>query len=299
MTRPSLAGIFPPVTTPFEPNGDVAFGQLRANLEALNVEPLAGYVMGGSNGEFSSLTLEERLEVIRLARVVIPDGRLLIAGSGLESTRGTIALTRQVAQLGADVAIVVTPGYFKARMTPAALEHHYRLVADASPIPVLLYSVPANTGVDLPAETVIRLADHPNIVGLKDSGGDITKIGRMCANVPPEFQIVAGSGGFFLAALAVGAVGAIAAVANIAGGPLARLLARFHAADFVEARRIQWPLIEVNTAVTARFGVAGLKAAMDLLGGYGGVPRLPLLPLDEADRKTLRDILIRGGLLTA
>lgn len=297
MTKLSLAGLFPPVATPFKENGDLDLDALRTNLEQLNREPLAGYVLGGSNGEFTSLTIEERLEVVAAARAVTPRDRLLIGGSGLESTRATMDLTRRMAGLGVDAVMVVTPGYFKNKMTPAALEAHYRAVADAAPVPVILYSVPANTGVDLPAAAVARLATHPNIIGLKDSGGDITKIAQMVHETPDDFQVLAGSAGFLLAALAVGAVGGVMALANIAARPLAALLAKFQAGDLAGARQAQLQLIEVNAAVTARFGVAGLKAAMDLLGYRGGRPRPPLLPLAEEETRVLKGILEKAGLI--
>lgn len=297
MSNLSLAGIFPPVPTPFKPNGDLDLDALQNNLAKLNREPLAGYVVGGSNGEFSSLTIEERLAVVRAARQATPKERLLIAGSGLESTRGTVELTAQMAELGADAVLVVTPGYFRAKMTPAALETHYAQVANAAPLPVMLYSVPANTGVDLSATSVSKLATHPNIIGLKDSGGDIVKIGQMLAQVPPNFQILAGSAGFLLATLVLGGVGGIMATANIAARQLHTLYASFRAGDLTAARATQLPLIEVNAAVTARFGVAGLKAAMDMLGYSGGLPRLPLLPLTDDERETLRKILVKGELL--
>ncbi len=293
----SLAGVFPPVPTPFKDNGDVDYAHLQSNLELLNREPLRGYVIGGSNGEFTSLTQDEKLKVVRLARAVAPDDRLIIAGSGMESTRATIELTRQMAEAGANAALVVTPGYFKARMTVAALVTHYQQVADASPIPVILYSVPANTGVDLPPAAVAKLAAHPNIIGLKDSGGDITKIGQMVHETPPEFQILAGSAGFFLATLAVGGVGGVMATANIAAAQLHDLYTAFHAGRLDAARAVQLPLIEVNAAVTVRYGVAGLKAAMDMLGYYGGAPRLPLLPLADDEKAALRAVLIKAGLL--
>jgi len=294
----SLAGIFPPIPTPFKPNGDLDLDALQSNLTKLNAEPLAGYVVGGSNGEFSSLSIEEKLAVVRAARQVIPKDRLLIAGSGLESTRGTIELTAKMAQLGADAVLVVTPGYFRNKMTSAALENHYTQVANTTPLPIILYSVPANTNVDLPASSVIKLAAHPKIIGLKDSGGDIVKIGHMLAEVPADFQIVAGSAGFLLATLVLGGVGGIMATANIAARPLHTLYTKFQAGDVSGARAIQLPLIEVNTAVTARFGVAGLKAAMDMLGYYGGPPRPPLLPLTEDEHETLRKILLKGVLFT-
>lgn len=296
-TRPSLAGLFPPVPTPFKANGDVDYEHLQSNLERLNTEPLRGYVLGGSNGEFIMLTEEEKLKVVRLARAVAPDNRLVIAGTGMESTRATIALTQAMAEAGADVALVVTPGYFKAKMTSGALIDHFTRVADAAPIPVVLYSVPANTGVDLPAAAVARLAQHPNIIGVKDSGGDITKIGQMVYETPPGFQVLAGSAGFFLPTLAVGGVGGIMASANIAARQLNEVYTRFIIGDLSAARAAHGPLIELNTAVTARFGVAGLKAALDMLGYYGGQPRLPLQPLPAEDAATLRGILVKVGLL--
>ncbi|MGQ0602831.1 MAG: dihydrodipicolinate synthase family protein [Anaerolineales bacterium] len=293
----SLAGIFPPVPTPFKENGDVDYDHLQSNLEKLNAEPLRGYVMGGSNGEFTSLTNDEKLQVVRLARAVAPKERLIIAGSGMESTRATIELTAQMAEAGANAALVVTPGYFRAKMTPAALEAHFRAVADASPLPVILYSVPANTGVDLPAATAVNLASHPNIIGMKDSGGDITKIGQIIADAPKEFQMLAGSAGFFLPTLVVGGVGGVMATANIAARQLHDIFAKFNAGDVAGARAAHLPLVEVNGAITTRFGVAGLKAALDMLGYFGGAPRLPLLPLSDNERATLRGILVKGGLL--
>lgn len=296
MSPISLAGVFPPIATPFKPDEEIDFKHLQSNLERWNQEPLAGYVAGGSNGEFVFLTVDERVEVVRAARQAVPRDRLLIAGSGMESTRETIDLTCRMAQVGADVAIVVTPSYYKSRMSVAALEHHFRQVADASPIPIMLYSVPANTGLDMPAQAVLKLATHPNIIGLKDSGGDVTKIGFMVREAPSDFQILAGSAGFFLGALSVGAVGCVAALANIAGSKLAELLECFRRGDMPDALAIQLPLIEANTAVTSRFGVPGLKAAMDMLGYYGGPMRSPLLPFQAEEKAELRRILTKAGL---
>jgi 4-hydroxy-2-oxoglutarate aldolase len=297
VSRISLSGIFPPIPTPFNANKEIDYDRLQSNLDRWNKEPLSGYVVGGSNGEFVFLTVEERVQVVRAARQAIPRDRLVIAGSGMESTRETIDLTHRMAQVGADVALLVTPNYYRSRMNVAALEHHFRQVADASPIPVMLYSVPGNTALDLPAQAVIALATHPNILGLKDSGGDIVKIGLMAHETrQADFQIVAGSAGFFLAALCVGAVGCVPALGNIAGGKLAQLLDGFKRGDLAGARAIQLPLIEANTAVTSRFGVPALKAAMDMLGYYGGPVRSPLLPLSETDTAELRRILVKAGL---
>jgi 4-hydroxy-2-oxoglutarate aldolase len=292
----SLTGIFPPIPTPFNSDGDIDFDRLQSNFERWNQQPLSGYVVGGSNGEFVSLTIKERVEMIRKSRAAIPADRLLIAGSGMESTRATLDLTDKMVQVGADAAIVVTPSYYKNMMSADALESHYRQVADASAVPIILYSVPANTGIDLPVEAVIGLADHPNVLGIKDSGGNVAKIGLMVHETPERFQVLAGSAGFMLGALAVGAVGVVAALANIAGGKLYEILEYFRAGNLPEASVIQQSLIEVNSAVTARFGVPGLKAAMDMLGFYGGPARAPLLSLTDEEKESLRQIVEKAKL---
>ena len=294
--RLDLAGIFPPIPTPFGPAGEILFDRLGENLARWDAEPMVGVVAGGSNGEFPLLSLEERVEVVRQVRRRTAAGRLVIAGSGMESTAATISLSRAMADAGADAVIVVTPSYYKARMTPAALIAHYTAVADRSALPLVIYNVPANTGVDLPAEVAIELSRHPNIAGIKDSGGDVVKLARMAAEAAEGFQVLAGSAGFFLPALAVGAVGVVAALANLAAAELNDLLLRFRSGDAEEARQIQARLVEANAAVTSRFGVPGLKCAMDLTGRYGGPPRLPLLRLGEAEVGQVRESLERSGI---
>jgi len=294
-----LRGLFPATPTPFQAQGGLALDRLEGNLRAWGEQPLDGFVLLGSNGEAVLLTVEERLRLVAAARPLVSEGRLLIAGAGLESTAETIELARALAGAGADAVIVVTPHYYKSRMTSAALQRYYEQVAESSPVPVILYSVPANTGLDLPIETVARLAQHGNIVGIKDSGGDIVKIGRMVQAVPSDFCVLAGSAGYLLAALSVGAVGGVTALANLAAEPLARLMSAFRAGNMDQARRLQARLFEPNLAVTARLGVAGLKAALDLQGLYGGPVRSPLQALEEHDRAALEAVLVRGGLLPA
>ena len=293
----SLDGVFPPVTTPFKPNSDIDFQHLATNLDRWNQQPLSGYVVGGSNGEYVSLSSDERVDVVRAVRGVAPTDRLLIAGSGMQSTQATIELTHRMAETGADAAIVVTPSYYKAMMSSVALENHYQQVADASEIPILLYNVPANTGVELKIEAVVRLAVHPNVIGIKESGGNVAKIGTMVHRTPEDFQVLAGSAGFMLGALAVGAVGVIGALANIAGQELVDIQTQYRTGELDIARAIQLRLIEVNAAVTVKFGIPGLKAAMDMLGYYGGPVRSPLLPLGEENKKILHQTLIESGLL--
>jgi 4-hydroxy-2-oxoglutarate aldolase len=297
MSPLDLSGIFPPIPTPFEADGRLALGRLTENVERWNGLPLRGYVAGGSNGEFPFLTLDERVDVVRAVRRAAAPGRMLLAGSGMESTRATVDLTRRMADAGAEAVLVVTPGYYRSRMSAGALTKHYAAVADASPIPVVLYNVPANTGVDLPIEAAVELSRHPNIAGMKESGGDVTKIARILATCDPKFQVLAGSAGFFLAALAVGAVGCIAALANVAAAPLDHLQSAFRSGEAETARGIQQRLVEANVAVTSMFGVPGLKAAMDAIGFYGGPVRSPLQSLTKDERDRLMAILRSAGLL--
>ncbi|NWY34821.1 HOGA1 protein, partial [Pheucticus melanocephalus] len=210
-----------------------------------------GLVVLGSNGEYPYLASRERVEVVSCVRRALPRDRLLLAGSGCESTQATIELTVSMAEAGADVALVVTPCYYRGSMTTAALIHHYTEIGDASPIPVVLYSVPANTGLDLPMEAVITLAQHPNIIGIKDSGGDITRMGLMVHKTRQEdFQVLAGSAGFLLASYALGASGGVCALANVLGDPLCQLDHLCRTGQWQEARDLQLRLIEPNTAVS-------------------------------------------------
>jgi len=293
----TLRGVFPPIPTPFDAQGEVALGALVENLERWNQYDLAGYVVLGSNGEAIYLTGQEKLHVLETARRAIPAGKRMIAGTGCESTRETIALTRQAAQVGADAALVLTPHYYGSRMTPDSLVRHYQAVADASPIPILLYNVPGFTHVDVDAATVARAARHPNVAGIKDSGGNLAKLADVVRLTGPDFQVLAGSAGFFLAGLAVGAVGGVLALANVAPQECINVYRLFQAGQWDVAAELQRRMVPVNAAVTARFGVAGLKAAMDMLGYYGGPVRPPLLDLTDAERQVLREVLVEGGVV--
>jgi len=295
----SLSGVFPPIPTPFDAQGEVDTQALAGNLTRWNRYDLAGYVVLGSNGEAVYLTEEEKLRVLETARPAIPAGKLMIAGTGCESTRGTIAFTRQAALAGADAALVVTPHYFGSKMTPDSLVRHFQAAADASPIPVVLYNVPKFTHVDMDAAAIARAARHPNVVGIKDSGGNLAKLADVVRLAGPDFQVLAGSAGFFFAGLALGAVGGVLALANVAPQQCIDVYWLFKAGQWEEAAELQRRMVPVNAAVTARFGVAGLKAALDMLGYYGGPLRSPLLDLTESERQVLQGILAEGGLLGA
>jgi 4-hydroxy-2-oxoglutarate aldolase len=293
----SLRGVFTPIVTSFDGEGRVAHDRMAANLERWNRTALQGYIVLGSNGEWVFLNEQERLEVLRTARQAIPRDKLLIAGTAAESTVHTIGMTEAAAALGADAAIIVNPSYYKGQMTPAVLAAYYRAVADRSPIPIVIYNLPPATGMDLPADLLVELSGHPNIVGVKDTGGNIAKMGETVRRADPSFQVLAGSANFFYPALTLGVAGGVLALANIAPEASVALFDLFQAGRMDEGRALHLRLLPVNLAVTSRWGLSGLKAAMDMLGYYGGPPRLPLLPLEEARRAELREILAEAALL--
>jgi len=296
-TRLSLNGVFPPIPTPFDEQGDLALEALTANLAHWNEYDLSGYVVLGSNGEGVYLTTKEKIEVWETVRRAVPDEKLVIAGTGSESTRETIALSRLAAGAGADAVLVLTPHYYGGQMSPEALRRHFEAVAEQVPVPVMIYNMPRFTHIDLSAETIVEIGRHPNVVGLKDSGGNVGKLAEIVRATEGHLQVLAGSASFFFPALAVGAVGGVMALANIAPQALLDLYDRHGRGKWREGAVLQQRLVPVNTAVTARFGVPGLKAALDMLGYYGGPVRSPLRALDDAELRALKGILERDGIL--
>jgi dihydrodipicolinate synthase/N-acetylneuraminate lyase len=289
----TLSGVVPPLVTPFRDDGALDLSAFEANLDAYAREDLAGYLVLGSNGEAGSLSEDEKLVLVRLARA--RSGlRPILVGTGLDSTRGTIALTLKVADLGADAALVLTPSYYKAQMTTDALRRHFEAVAEASPIPVLLYSVPQFTGLTFAPALAASLAAHPRIGGMKESSGDVGLLLRIVASVPASFQVLCGSAPVFYPALCVGAAAGILAVSCCAPAPAAALHRAFVAGDHARARRLQEALAPLAVAVTATYGVAGLKAAINLSGRRGGAVRAPLLPATDAVRQELQGLLARA-----
>ena len=292
----SLSGIFPPIPTPFKQDESLDLDGLQSNFTRWNKEPLAGYVVTGSNGEAVSLSFEERFELVAAARAAIPTDRLLIAGAGAESTRQSIVLAEGMKREGADAIIVVTPSYYGPRLDHSALVNHYLKVADASELPVVLYNVPVYTGLDLPVSVVRELATHENIIGMKESGGSISKIDSMINGTPADFEVLSGSASFFLAALVVGAVGVVPALGCFAARQIKALMTGYESGDLELARQIQATLVGPNEAVTSRFGIAGLKMALDLAGYYGGPVRSPLQALTEEESALLENALSEANL---
>ncbi len=292
----TLHGIYAPIPTPFA-SGKIAYDKLEKNLKFWLDSDLTGVVVMGSNGEFVLLSPAEKEELTRFVCAQAKGKKPVIAGTGAESTQETIRLNKQAAEAGADAVLVVTPNYYKGDMTEPVLARFYRDVADASTLPVILYNMPRNAGINISAKLAVELSKHPNIIGIKDSGGNIVQIADMIRNAAEGFSVFAGSASFLYASLALGATGGTLALANVFPNECSRLQKLFEAGKMKEARDLQMQLIDSNNAVTARWGIPGLKAAMEIIGLYGGDPRPPLLPLGEADREALRKVLTQTGFL--
>jgi 4-hydroxy-2-oxoglutarate aldolase len=259
---------------------------------------LAGLVVQGSNGESVLMSEQERVDIIRCARRAMGPSRILIAGSGQEGTIQTIKMTQAMAAAGADVALVVAPGYFNAKTD--ALIAHYNAVADASPIPILVYNMPACTGIDMGPDVLVPCSYHPNIIGMKDSGGNVAKLTGVIhatRKLGNEFQVLAGSASFLLPMLMLGGVGGVCALANVAPQQLLHMMSLFKKGDIEGAAAIQRAMVKPNSAITKMFGVPGLKATLAAQGFYGGPVRQPLMELTAAKKKALFAILAEEGVL--
>ena len=271
-----FAGIFTPIATPFRDDGGVDEGALKGNVARWMTSSLTGLVVLGSNGEAAQLEDGEADRIVELVREGVPSTRPLIAGTGRESTKATIAATRRAAAAGVDAVLVRTPSFFKPQMTTEAFVRHYSDVADASPVPVLLYNVSIYTGVNLLPDAVERLSTHPNIVGIKESGGDIGQIAEYVSRTPEDFTVLAGSATTLVHALCAGCDGAILALASLVPDDCARMVTLVREQRLEEARGLQRRLMPLARSVGSTYGVPGLKAALELLGFAGGAPRPPL-----------------------
>jgi len=323
-----FSGIFPPLPTPFKEDGAFDLEALQSNVEHLNSTGLAGYLALGSNSEAVHVTPEEASLVFATVKKAAAPGKIVIAGTGQLSTQVTIEMTRRAAEAGCDVALIVTPFYYKNSMTGEALKKHYFTIADQSPIPVMIYNVPANTGLNIASSIVAEIAQHPNVIGTKDSAGDINQIAETVrltrgrrqeaggkqperneaeaksttaslrsASAEGDFVVFSGNYGAMLPALTFGVNGGILAVANIVPKECVEIYELFQQGRIAEAGELHLRLLPVARAVTSQFGVPGLKAAMNLLGYQGGYPRLPLLPLGSSQRVELEKVLRDAELL--
>ncbi len=287
-----LGGVMPPITTPFQ-NGKLALDKLKKNFQKWHQTGLSGYLVLGSNGEAVYLNENEKWKMIEVSRKSIPGSKIMIVGTGMESTAETIQFTNQAAKLGADYALVVTPSYFKGSMKPQILYDHFVSVAESSKIGILLYNVPQFTGINLEPELVARLSEHPNIVGIKDSSGNIGQLSEIVNLSQKEFAVFVGSAPVFFPALCVGAVGGILAVANAAPEECVQIQNLFNDRKFDETRASQGRLTPLANAVTVKYGIGGLKRAMDLTGYFGGDPRSPLKRPGQEVEEDLKRLFLR------
>jgi 4-hydroxy-2-oxoglutarate aldolase len=294
-----LEGIYAPIPTPFEAGGEeIAAEKLADNLRVWAKSSLTGLVLCGSNGELPFIETDERALVTRTARETLSacrSGKKIIVGAFMNSTMGTIECCKRVADAGADAVLLLPPHYFKGDGMPGAIKF-FEAAADASPIPVVLYNMPGNTGVGLDVDTILHLSRHPNVIGIKDTSGDITQMAYLCAAQREDFSVFTGSGNYFLPSLALGASGGTLAVSNLYPEACRALFNLFAEKKTEEARALQYRVLIASDALTRKFGVPGLKAAMDRAGMYGGPSRAPLLPLGGDKRQKLFKMLDEANL---
>ncbi len=292
----NLRGVFAPLTTPFGPDGGVALDRLRENIARYNETPLAGYVLNGSTSESVLLLWSEVYRVWETGKEAAAPRKVLIAGTGAESTAETIEHTARAAALGFDAALARTPSFYKPAINDDMLAEHYIRVADAARIPVLIYSVPVFTHVTVQASLIARVGAHPNIIGMKDSSGDVEGAAKIIAAAPKEFQTLVGSASTFYDSLERGACGSILAVANALPEMCCEIWQAFQSREAERARGLQQKLTAAGKLFGPQYGIAGLKYALDRRGYYGGPPRPPLLPVNEAGRREIDAML--DGLLS-
>jgi 4-hydroxy-2-oxoglutarate aldolase len=283
----NLRGIVCPVVTPFNRRGQVDEAHFRDNVNRLTGIGLAGILIAGSTGEAPYLAESERLRLVELARKIVKPPELLLAGTGLESTSATLKLSREAVARGADALLVLTPNYFKSRMDCDALVAHYRAVGAGVRRPVLIYSIPQFTGLEVDPATIAKLSRLENIVGLKESSGKLDFVRAVLAKVRKGFRVMVGAPSIVYDSMCEGAVGAVLGVANFAPMLCVALYQAFLHRRADEARELQQRLAPLGQKIALPFGVPGIKAALDLSGCHGGPPRLPLLPPSASARKQI------------
>ena len=286
-----FSGVFAALTTPYAQDGSVSLPDLKHNVQRYNQTELAGYVALGSTGESVLLTRAEMDGILITVKEAAAKGKKLLAGAGAESTAETIERTKRAAELGYDAALVKTPHYYKPAYKPEVLIAHYRRVADESPIPVMLYSIPQFTGIALGAAEAAALAEHPNIIGIKDSSGNVQGVAEIVAATPPAFQVLVGAAASVYPSLVIGARGAILALACALPEKCVAVFDLVRQGHHGEARELQSILLRASKLIVSEMGIAGVKFAMDQRGYRGGVPRLPLVPLHQEQKKRLIDFL--------
>lgn len=286
-----LKGILLPVVTPFDDRMKLDRGAIAQNLGLWKDSGITGYVIGGSTGERVHLDESEYLQLIDASRAATSGDLAFIVGAGQQSTIGTINEIKKVTEAGADAVLVITPNYYRAAMTQETLINYYRAVADEAAVPVLLYSMPVFTGIKLEPDTIASLSEHPNIIGVKDSSNDVAGFSKTVSLCPEGFAVLTGNGTVLLDALKAGGTGAILAVGCVAPELCVAIFRAFKTGELEHAERLQSKLSPLAEAVTTRFGIGGLKAALDLTGYRGGFVRAPLEAPDETAREEIARLI--------
>jgi 4-hydroxy-2-oxoglutarate aldolase len=287
----ALQGVLAPVVTNFGANGEVDLDAFASNVRAHLAAGLHGVVVAGSTGEAALLDEGERKALVETARAVVPRERLLLAGTGSESTRGAVRLTKMAAAAGADAVLVVAPHYYGAAMSVTALANHYRRIADDSAVPVVLYNIPKYMHYSLAPGLVAELAGHRNIVGIKDSSGDLDLLATYINAQSPSFTVMTGNGGTVQPALAMGARGGILAVSLFAPSLALGVYDAMQRGDVAAAKAMQDTLKPISGRVVGDLGIAGVKAALDRVGLHGGPVRPPLVGLSATALAEVTDLL--------
>lgn len=293
----SIEGVYPPMLTPFKAEGQLDIESHLFNMERWNATPLSGYLVLGSNSEAAYLTESEKLFLIEKTAEVVPEDKLLIAGTGMESTQETISLTQKAAERGAKAALILTPFYYLGNMTDDALTQHFLKIADAVEIPVLIYNVPKFTHINVSNHLLTALKDHPNIIGMKDSAGNIGQLIQYQSILNEDFNLLVGTASLWYPALTLGIKGGIMALANIFPDECYQIQSLVNQGNWHEAEKLYRILYPVNQAITATYGVAGLKYAADLLGYKGGHVRSPLRTLNDTQKKAIKEIIHQTNLV--
>ncbi len=293
-----LSGVFAPVVTPFR-SDELALDDLRFNLRKLNKTSLAGYLALGSNGEFKSLSDKERNRILEVFAEE-KGNKVVIVGTGCESTRQTIEKSKLAFEMGFDYVSILTPSYFAKQIDGATLQCYYERIADSIDIPVLLYNAPGFTGgMEIPLQIVLELSRHPNIVGMKDSSPAGPAKLLACLDPTKDFNVLAGSANFFYPSLHLGAAGGVVSLANALPGPCCDIYRLFTQGKYDNAKELSFRLARLNQAISGAWGVAGVKAAMDIAGFKGGQPRHPLQGLSDEAKERVRQIIINEGFISA
>jgi 4-hydroxy-2-oxoglutarate aldolase len=291
----NLKGIFVPIVTPFNRRGDIDEAAFRRNLQRYVKSGANGILVAGSTGEGPYLTPEERLRLVEIARPLVPPPQLLLVQTGVETTRQTLRLSRAALARG-DAVLVLTPSYFKNRMDSAALTAHFSAIGDALHRPVLIYSIPQFTGIHMDPATIGRLSRHGNVVGLKESSGNMEFMKEVLKQADPGFRVLAGSALIMLEAFQAGAAGAVLGPANYIPDICMDIYRLYCAGDVETARKLQQRIIPLVEEVNVRGGIPGIKYALDLCGYRGGKPRGPLLPLRPEEERRVAAALKKAGI---